>query len=171
LLDVFEAEFDEKCGSNCHPEDAYVTSKPWRLLDRFTETRHVEHIAAYISTRPSVLQGYTDSVAAERVLEASRERSLELIQPDDLWWWIREDKGKRRSRAVFRVSRKSRVRYDLAVTDPSWLEQLQLLPAGIYPHALFFKNKPPRTLLTMSLGEPFEGFHYKLVAGVVCLSA
>ncbi len=29
----------------------------------------------------------------------------------------------------------------------------------------------PRTLLTMSLGEPFEGFHYKLVAGVVNLPA
>ena len=24
LLDVFEVELDEKCGSNCHPEDVYV---------------------------------------------------------------------------------------------------------------------------------------------------
>jgi hypothetical protein len=45
------------------------------------------------------------------------------------------------------------------------------LPAGIYPHALFFGDKPPRTLLTMSLSEPFENFHYKLVAGVVNLPA
>jgi hypothetical protein len=57
--------------------------------------------------------------------------------------------------------------YDLAVTDPVWLDQLKLLPAGIYPNALFFKGKLPRTLLTVSLSEPFEGFHYKLVAGVV----
>jgi hypothetical protein len=104
-------------------------------------------------------------------MESPRERSLELIQPDDLWWWIREEKGKRKNRALFRVSRESRVRYDLAVTDPAWLDQLNLLPAGIYPHAFFFKAKPPKTFLTMSLSEPFEGFHYKLVAGVVCLSA
>jgi hypothetical protein len=42
---------------------------------------------------------------------------------------------------------------------------------GIYPHAHFFDGKPPRTFLTMSLGELFEGFHYKLVAAVVCLPA
>jgi hypothetical protein len=57
------------------------------------------------------------------------------------------------------------------VTDPVWLNQLHLLPAGIYPHSFFFKHKAPRTFLTLSLSEPFEGFHYKLVAGVVCLPA
>ena len=40
-------------------------------------------------------------------------------------------------------------------------------PGGIYPHTFFSQDKPPRTFLTMSLSEPFEGFHYKLVAGVV----
>jgi hypothetical protein len=102
-------------------------------------------------------------------MDVPRERSLELIEPEDLWWWVREEKGKRRNRAVFRVSHDSRVRYDLAVTDPAWLDQLNLLPAGIYPHAFFFKDRPPRTLLTVSLSEPFEGFHYKLIAGVIPL--
>jgi len=27
LLDVFEAELGERCGSNCHPEDVYVTGQ------------------------------------------------------------------------------------------------------------------------------------------------
>jgi hypothetical protein len=45
------------------------------------------------------------------------------------------------------------------------------LPAGIYPHAHFFRAKPPKTFLTISLSEPFDGFHYKLVAGVVTLPA
>ncbi len=169
LLDIFEGELGEKCGTNCHPEDVHVTGKPWRLIRRFDERSDLECLSKHISKRPSVLQGYNDCVSAARVIEVPRERSLELIQPEDLWWWIREDKGKRRNRAVFRVSNESRVRYDLAVTDPVWLDQLNLLTAGIYPHALFFKNKPPRTLLTMSLSEPFEGFHYKLVAGVVAL--
>jgi hypothetical protein len=171
LLDVFEAELGEGCGSNCHPEDVYVTEKRWRLLYRFDEPRYALHFADFISKRPSVLQGYNDTVSAERVMEVARERSLELIQPEDLWWWNREERGKLKSRAFFRVSHASRVRYDLAVTDPVWLNKLHNLSAGIYPHSFFFGGKIPKTFLTMSLGEAFEGFHYKLVAGVVNLPA
>ncbi len=168
LLDVFEAEFDEKCGSNCHPEDAYVTAKPWRPLRRFDEPSCAKYLSGHLSKDSTVLEGCSDCVSAEAVLVWPRRKSLELIQPDDLWWWIREDKGKRRNRAIFRFNR---VRYDLAVTDPSWLDQLNLLTAGIYPHGFFLRDKHPRTFLTVSLGEPFEGFHYKLVAGVVNLAA
>ena len=171
LLDVFEVEFDEKCGSNSHPEDVYVTEKPWRLLRRFDDVRYRNHIFNFISKEPSVLQGYGDSVSAESVAEAPRERSLELIHPDDLWWWIREEKGKRKNRAIFRIDRECRVRYDLAVTDPKWLDLLNLLPTGIYPHAYLSRQESKMTLLTVSLSESFQGFHYKLVAGVVCLSA
>ena len=46
-----------------------------------------------------------------------------------------------------------------------------VMPTGIYPHALFFGGTAPKTFLTTSLSEPFEGFHYKLVAGVVTLPA
>jgi hypothetical protein len=56
------------------------------------------------------------------------------------------------------------------VTDPVWLNQMKFLAAGIYPHSFFFKDPPPGTLLTVSLSEPYENFHYKLVAGVVNLA-
>ncbi|MGD0548682.1 MAG: DUF488 domain-containing protein [Terracidiphilus sp.] len=58
-----------------------------------------------------------------------------------------------------------------AVTDPKWLDLLNLMPAGIYPHTLLCGGKQPMTYLTISLSEAFEGFHYKLVAGVVMLPA
>ena len=64
-----------------------------------------------------------------------------------------------------------RTSYDLAVTDPAWLQKLNSLPAGIYPHAHFLGSNPAKTYLTISLSEPFEGFHYKLACGVVCLPA
>jgi hypothetical protein len=88
-----------------------------------------------------------------------------------LWWWIRDGAGRRRNRALFRLGKTGRIRYDLAVTDPKWIDMLNLLPAGIYPHALLSGGKPSRPYLTISLSEPFEGFHYKLVAGVVTLPA
>jgi len=171
LLDVFEAEFDEKCSSNCHPEDAYVTGKPWELIRRFDEPRDARYLDAYVSKGPAILQGCSDRVYGRKIEGAAVEKSLELIHPEDLWWWVREDVGKRRNRALFRAGNAGRVRYDLAVTDPAWLVQLNLLPAGIYPHGFFFGGTPPRTLLTISLSETFEGFHYKLVAAVLCLPA
>jgi hypothetical protein len=171
LLDVFEAEFDEKCGSSSHPEDVFVTEKRWQPLRHFDEPRDARFLAAYVSKGPAILQGCGDRVYARKIESAPLAKSLELIEPQDLWWWIREEKGTRRNRAVFRLGHVSRFRYDLAVTDPAWLDQLKLLPAGIYPHAFFFKAKFPATYLTMSLSEPFEGFHYKLVAGVVTLTS
>jgi hypothetical protein len=126
-------------------------------------------LEAYLNKGPAVLQSYGDRVYTRKVEGSPVERSLELIRPEDLWWWIREESGKRKNRAIFRAGHVVRNRYDLAVTDPVWLKQLNLLPAGIYAHSFFFGGNSPKTLLTISLSEPFEGFHYKLVAGVVAL--
>ena len=171
LLDVFEVELGEKCGSNCHPEDVYVTEKHWHPVRRFDEPRDAKFLAAYASKGPAFLQGYGDRVYGRKIEGTPVDKSLELIHPENLWWWIREETGKRKNRAIFRAGSVVRACYDLAVTDPVWLEKLHSLAVGIYPHAHFFNGKPPKTLLTLSLSEPFEGFHYKLVAGVVTLPA
>ena len=167
VLDVFEAELGEKCGTNSHPEDVFVTAKTLHRIRRFDGPADKRFLADYLIKDQAVLQGYGDRVYARKFERAAAESSLVLIEPADLWWWMREEDGKRKSRALFRCGHVDRSRYDLAVTDPAWLNQLNLLPAGIYSHSLFFKKKPPRTFLTMSISEPFEGFHYKLVAGVV----
>jgi hypothetical protein len=171
ILDVFEAQLGESCGSNCHPEDVLVAQEPWRPVRRFDGPSDAAFLKDYLNKGPAILQGSTDRVYAKKFSSSATEKSLELIKPDDPWWWIREDGGKRKNRALFRIGHVNRMRYDLAVTDPAWLEQLALLPAGIYPHSFFFRGSPPKTLLTLSLSEPFEGFHYKLVAGVVNLTA
>lgn len=168
VLDIFEAEIDEPCASNSHPEDVYLNPKPIRLLDRFDQPHHARKLTSHLSKNQYVLQSSSDRVYYRKLESNPVPSSIELIKPDDLWWWIRDESGKRRNRALFRVGRASRIRYDLAVTDPVWLQQLHLLNPGIYPNALFFGKNSNRTLLTVSLSEPFEGFHYKLVAGVIC---
>jgi hypothetical protein len=169
VLDVFEAELGEPCGSNCHPEDVFLVEKRWRAVRRFEESQDAEFLDGYVNRSPLLLQGYGDRVCAHNFAEARATHSLELIQPDDLRWWIGDSDGKRKSRALFRLGH---ARYDLAVTDPVWLAQLNLLPDGIHPHGLFFGAcKSSKTLLTVSLSESFEDFHYKLVAGVVNLPA
>jgi hypothetical protein len=171
LLDVFEAELGERCASNCHPEDMRITGEPWRLVRRFDESSDVRLFDDYVNNEPVVLQGYCDRVLASRFDRSQAACSLGLVHPEDLWWWIREENGKRKNRSVFRLGQVGRIRYDLPITDPKWLDLLNLLPAGIHTHALLCGRKPLKTFLTISLSEPFEGFHYKLVAGVVCLPA
>jgi len=171
LLDVFEAELDEPCGSRAHPEDVFVGEGAWRPIRRFDDARDAKFLTGFVNKGPSVLQGVGDRIYTRKIASTPADKSLELIRPDDLWWWIREDGGKRKNRALFRLGRAHRTRYDLAVTDPAWLDQLNLLPAGIYPHSFLHKGDSGRTLLTISLSEPYEGFHYKLVAGVINLPA
>lgn len=169
ILDVFEVELDQPCASNCHPEDVHVTGERWRLVRRFERTQDSRFLADYVNKAPAVLQGYSDRIYARKIEGAPVDKSLELICPSDLWWWIRIESGKRKNRALFRVGTASRTHYELAVTDPSWLEKMRALSPGIYPHAQFIAANSKKTFLTVSLSEPFEGFHYKLVAGVVNL--
>lgn len=171
LLDVFEAELGEACGSNCHPEDVFVTGRRLRPIRRLDGAGDAKVLAAYVSQRPTILQGYGDRVTAHRIEDTPMSRSLELICPSDLWWWVRDEKGKRKSRAIFRISPTSRIRYDFSVTDPVLLDILHLLPTGIHPHSLVMGSEPCETFLVVSLSEPFLGFHYKLVAGVLNLPA
>jgi hypothetical protein len=171
MLDLFDAELGEPCGSNPHPEDVFISGKPWRPVRRFDQPADAQFLAGLVNKAPVALEGFCDRIPASRFERAAAQCSLALVHPDDLWWWIREENGKRRNRALFRLGQAGRVRYDLAVTDPKWLDALNLLPAGIHPHALLCGGKTPKTFLTISLSEPFEGFHYKLAAGVVCLPA
>lgn len=164
-LDVFEAELAEPCGTGSHPEDFRIAERPLTYFRKFDRAGDLRFLNALKAEAGTVLQGPSDRVYAPLVEKRPVRRSLDLVRPEDLWWWIRSD-GKRKNRALFRSNR---VRFDLAVTDPAWLDRLAPLEPGIYPHSSFFSEKLAETLLTVSLSEPFERFHYKLVAGVISI--
>ncbi len=166
LLDVFEVQLGETRGTMSHPEDVQVGMATPFPIRKFDLVSDYKFLASFVGKSGDVLQGHRDRITASWVEKTQLAKSLELVHPEDLWWWIRND-GKRKNRALFRSSR---TRFDLAVTDPAWLEQLAHLEPGIYPHSSFFRGEAPKTYLTISLSEPFERFHYKLVAGVVCLT-
>jgi len=164
LLDVIEIDVESPCARNCHPEDWLLAPREWTLLRRPLDAPDWRSLARALSKGPDVLGGCRDRLYASTVNKRGLRASLALVRPDDLWWWIRESNGRRKYRALFRLDR---VRYELALTDPAWIAQLSLLPDGLHRHELFFPDGAPETLLTISLSEEFERFHYKLVAGVV----
>jgi len=169
LLDVFEAEIVETCASHCHPEDVYLESKSLQFVERYDEPHHAAKLMLHVSRDQTVLDGASDRIYGKKLVGYPMKRSIELVKPDDLWWWIRDEAGKRKNRALFRVGHASRFRYDLAVTDPTCLQRLNGLKPGIYSNAIVAGGNAGRMLLTASLSEAFEGFHYKLIAGVIPL--
>jgi hypothetical protein len=122
--------------------------------------------------RGPLLGGYGDRVWASFFKKRPATASLTLVSPTEIWWWVREDRGKLKYRALFR---RDNITYDFAVTDPRWLEQLQLLPVGIHPHRLL-APKAEETWLVVSLSEAFSfsaggAAHFKIVAGVIVRGA
>ena len=100
----------------------------------------------------------------DRVLEATARKmasSLYLVHPRQLKLIARDEGGndrpvKRRTRASFSLGG---VPYELAVTDPEIQAKYSTL--GLVESAV------SEALLTVSLGEPFNGYAYKLVAAVI----
>jgi hypothetical protein len=171
-LDVFSAHLHFAMPSDCHPEDWTVSSAPWQLVERPCGANRWGLIATATTDRANgahLLGGYRDRISVEELRAKPAKSSLALICPNDLWWWIREEHGKRKNRALFH---RNNVTYDLAVTDPRWVDQMNLLPAGIYPHEMLAPGAS-KTWLTVSLGEAFHpraggpGWHFRIVASVI----
>lgn len=57
--------------------------------------------------------------------------------------------------------------YDLSVTDPKWEARLRDLPEGLHDRARGGISGGDSVFLTISLGEPFQGSCFKLVAAVI----
>lgn len=163
LLDVIEVELHCPLPSDAHPEDCQIAPVRWRLIQRPAPAAQVQKIIAAADKATTILRDYRDRMAAKELQAKPLQSSLVLVCPSEINWWIREQEGKRKNRALFR---RHHVTYDLAVTDPRWLERLNLMPAGIYPHTAF-TDPAAETWLTISLSEAFYGWHYKLVAAVV----
>jgi len=167
LLDVFEAELHYAMPSNCHPED-WVAMPGWRLVGRPCPLKSWSRVTEHVEKSGTLLGGYSDRVWASVFLKRPASASLALVSPTETWWWVREERGKVKHRALFR---RNNVTYDLAVTDPRWLEQMKLLPAGIHPHRLLAPDAN-ETWLTVSLSEAFSpgsggAAHFRIVAGVI----
>lgn len=85
--------------------------------------------------------------------------------PDNIEWIIKKNiKGKRQIRALFSLSGTF---YDLGVTDPMFEQYLKSLPLGNYSLKSIDLRENDKLLLTVSLGEPFQGDCYKLVTSVL----
>ncbi|MEK7827361.1 MAG: hypothetical protein AAB299_06480, partial [Thermodesulfobacteriota bacterium] len=157
----------ETQGAACHPyqkENVLIAEKhPWiwqRKLPLDALPNLADDVNSLWLTGFHSTNGVNDRVPEETVKEAN-DPSLYLIRPDDFTLVVSDDldgRNKVRARFAYRDTP-----YLLSVTDPGIERTYLMKDQGEYP----LINRD--LYLTVSLGEPFNGYCYKLVAAVITI--
>lgn len=166
VLDVVRFGFEKNVADPAQPENVLLDDEDWQLAGRVDPSKAYAQLQAHLST-DSVLLGSNDRYMEESVAEAGVEASLALVEPDgELEFIVRDFNGTRRPRVVFQLGAEQ---YNLPLTDPSSGSCVKA--AGLGRHGLADVGLPTggHALLTVSLGEPFEGRRWKLVAALIHL--
>jgi hypothetical protein len=160
VLDVVKIEVKEPRPEPYQPENWVISDKKWKLIARPGSEEHQSTIWENIVTGPTLLGNQSDRIHVRRFEEQPAEASLALITPSKIEWTIGTDvRGHRQTRAILKLKG---TMYDLAVTDEAWRKHLSKLPEGSHP-----AKSGEEFLLTISLGEPFNNYCYKLVSAVI----
>lgn len=125
-------------------------------------------VDALIEERPSLLElGSPTSIPFAEVQSGNIRQSLALVEPASVAWRTETDRyGQPRVRCQFGLGWRH---FSLRVTDPEIEARFRGMELGAYDRHAAGIPDDRRLLLTVSLGAPFEGFCYKLVAAAIAL--
>jgi ATP-dependent DNA helicase RecQ len=161
LLDIITIFLGEACPHDYQSENHFVADKPWiwegaiPLSQAEQLCDAVDHL--WINGYHS-LNGLNDRMPLNLVT-GSLSSSLLFIRPDSLCIIVGKDlKGLKKARAKFIYNGET---YRLPVTDPIVEADYMRRDVGSYP------VEQTQPYVTVSISEPFEGFCYKLAAGVI----
>ncbi len=161
LLDVLEIPLLGSRPHGCQTENHLIDhSSSWVKVGEFPK----QQLLRYCSVpNPLWINGY-DSMRGlnDRIPEGqvgSLPDSLALVEPQQLRIEIRLEATKLKVRAEFLLASE---KYRLVVTDPVVERQCR-------PRAEGFHTYKKRAVACISIGEPFNGYCYKLVASIIPL--
>jgi hypothetical protein len=164
-LDVIELHVSEHRPKPYQPENWVLGNEQWKLIKRLDPKDAYVLLKKVLVTGPELFGNAGDRVPLSGLQDQPIPRSLALIEPTDVSWHIATSiRGTRQTRALFSLGRAS---YDLAVTDPVWEHRLKSLDLGVHSREAANVESDDVLLFTISLGGPFQGQCYKLIAGIV----
>lgn len=175
LLDVVEVSLGDSAAVAHQPEDRKLPAT-WLLslaphaleIDEWLELA-VDHHADFL------VRGSQDRVSENEVAKRPLRSSLALVRPSVVVWTARNAFGQRQVRASFTLpnvndGRGQPIGFDLAVTDSQWKSQVLKVANGASGPVASARLGLPDDIemyLTLSVGEPYNGSHFKLVAAVI----
>lgn len=161
LLDIMDVPLLEPRPHGCQVENHVIDdTQHWRRVGKLDGQELREYAT---SNGPLWLdRGSSSNGTNDRVPLAEADRldhSLRLVRPQGLRIRVLRTYNKRQVRAAFQLGTSQ---YDLVVTDTKIEARYLEMSDGEYPY-------PAESVVCISLGEPFGGYRYKLVASIIDL--
>ena len=152
MLDIIEIEIVEECPNNAQSENVFYSSLK-RSGKKIEQNAHnLNELCDNIHSKIFFNKGR--AVPADIFQQSNH--SLMLVKTLNSVFY-NDEKSKLRVKFSF-----SGIEYDLPVTDPAFINDMQV-------KGLDNINAIDDYYFIISLGEEFDGWHYKLIAGVITI--
>jgi hypothetical protein len=161
---LFEIEVTEHRPLAYQSENWLVSSKQWKLVARPAPVGMAAVVRAAITTQAPLLGCWQNRRAVRDFPTDEQAASLALVAPETVGWQVNAGQKGRQVRCQFDLIGTS---YDVPVTDPVWESRLRGRPLGFYEAHDVGSNEDDRPLLCISVGEPYKGNCYLLLATVI----
>ena len=152
LLSIVKLYNVVPCPNKPHTENVYYSKIEQCEFDLSNDVNIINHL--FDNTHQAIFHNRGRAVSAE--MSMGINYSLMLIHAENACAYIDENREKSKNRMSFTYYGAD---YDFPITDPIFLEKFKKAPK-------LFADIPD-VYLTLSLGLEFEGWHHKLVAGVI----
>jgi hypothetical protein len=165
-LEIVSFETVDSCPLPHQPENVLVPAEPWELQGAMSREQAAEIVDQHLEQGPDLLRGIARTLDEDAVQASPMNASLALIEPTDLRFEHESVSWGNGSRlwARFRLGGSH---HGLTLSDFVIKPRLQRRPFGTYTLEELEITPPPRTVVTVSLGDAFDGRHYKLAAAVI----
>lgn len=163
-LHVVSCEVQQPSPNAYQPENWLIDDNYYWTMLRTANSQDLERVCAAVASEGPILGCANGRVAYP--LPRVMERSLSLVRPEAPRFVVRElpQSERLQARALFRFDGRD---YDLPLTDWTYRSNLLDMGLGEYDPASLDIVDPDSLLFCISLGVPFYGYCYKLVAGVL----
>jgi hypothetical protein len=164
VLDLVKIKVSKAVPLPHQPENWLMEKEPWELLSRPAPAAAIQEIMRHVSESPLIFGTSGDRVSCEKL---PARTSLVLIRPSNIYWHVTTDiQNRPQARLWFSLKN---FEYSLGITDPIWRAKLCSMPVGVYKSSDVGIKEERHILITVSLGEPFHEYCYKLVAAIFVL--
>ncbi len=166
LREIVRFETQGACPLPGQPENVLVGVAPWELENRLTPEETADIVERHLVEGPELLGGLSDTISVAAVENAPVDASLAVLEPQDLEFEHERVPWGSGSRVWARFSLGGAyhaVRLTDVVVRP-WLLRHE---PGVYALEDMGIDPATRIALTVSLGDAFDGTHYKLAAAVL----
>jgi putative nucleic acid modification protein with dual OB domain len=167
LLDRIVVPLVDAVPDQYQPENWTIGQAQWRHAGHLSDEHAREFLNGLRSPDSEIFRNRTDRISQADLDADPANESLIVIRPTKFRLYYRRNwwNGGRRLRAEFFQAGQY---YDLGMTDPAFKDLVgdhpddeRIRPKSMFPSTSFF--------LCISLGEPYNGDCYKMVAGVVAV--